>query len=291
MRTRHLLLLLFGILLALVNCTTASPRPVADIGVCAADPLTAARAFGVYDARIAKILAPAGDSIRSAGKNAIATQGFDVSRASYGYRAADNTAVALRMPADAAGAFLVGAGSDPRFQIAFAPASGAIASARAELRDGVIVYRDGYLDTDVIASAGRGAAELLYLLKSDAAPKSYAWKTQLPAGVAKVESRNDGLWFLDSKGELVLHVPEPYAIDANGLRRTALLEYNTGISELRVTLTSDVGLTYPILLDPAFETEVWIELQSPPAAYGQAIYDEARKRVVMFGGGIPQSDT
>jgi Galactose oxidase, central domain len=280
-------------LLVVAGCSTAestsSPVP---LGIRSRDPLTAARAFGVYDTRIAKLLVPADPAQLAAAGTVDAKRGFDADRVSYGYRAGDNSAVSLRMAADAAGTFYAGAGRQSRFQIALTPSTGARATAAAEVRDGVITYRDGYADTDVIVSAGRNAGELLYLLKSDAAPRAYAWKVQLPLGVVHVENRNDGLWFLDGTGELVLHVPEPYAVDAVGVKRAALLGYDFVTSELRVTLTDDVGLSYPILLDPSFETEVWTQLQALPASSGHvAVHDPVRQRTVLFGGSIPLSET
>jgi hypothetical protein len=288
-----LLATLVSTLIAFAACGSVAPTPPAtDVGVHASDPLVAARAFGVHDARIAKLLVPADPIKLAATVNADVKRGFDAARVSYGYRAGDNSAVALRMAADAAGTFYAGTGKDPRFQVALTPTAGALGTAQAEVRDGVITYREGYADTDVIVSAGRGAAEILYLLKSEVAPKDYAWKLQLPPGIAKVESRNDGLWLLDSAGDLVLHVPEPYAVDAVGVKRAALLAYDAERSEMRVTLTNDAGLTYPILLDPTFETEVWVEMQNPPASSGsQMIYDEARLQAVLFGGQIPLDET
>jgi hypothetical protein len=280
-------------LFAACGSTTAPvPKPAPlDEGVHSSDTIVAARAFGVHDARIAKLLVPADPAKLALQKDADVKRGFDAARASYGFRSGDSSAVALRMPATASGVIVAGASKDPRFQIQLTP-SAAVETAQAEVRDGIIVYKDGYADTDVIASAGRGAAELLYLLKTEAAPHSYAWKVKLPEGVAKVESRNDGIWFLDGAGDLVVHVPEPYAVDAVGTKRTALLEWDSAAREMRVTLTSDAGLVYPILLDPTFETEVWVELQNPPPSRGhQMIYDDARQRLVMFGGTIPLNET
>jgi hypothetical protein len=273
------LLLALCTILAFAGCSAQIPAPAAELSsVRAADPLIAARAYGVHDARIGRLLAP----VQVGGGSADTARGFDQSRVSYGYRKADSSAVALRMPAMA---------SDARYQIQFTPL-GALPASAAEVREGIVTYREGYTDTDVLASVGRGAGELLYLLRSQAAPRTYAWKVQLPDGVAKVESRNDGIWFLDSAGDLVVHVPEPYAVDAVGIKRTALLEWDDASREMRVSLTSDTGLTYPILLDPTFETEVWVELQSPPPhSSAQLLHDPVRKRTVLFGGTIPVNET
>jgi Galactose oxidase, central domain len=254
------------------------------------DPLSAAREIGRSDARIAQLLRPLANASGPA-NSAHAYVGFDAARTSYGAQTGDPSAIALTLASHAAGTFYAGAGAGPRFQIAFTPGAAARSYAHAELIDGAMTYRDAYADTDMVVSAGRNAGELLYLLKSSAAPKDYAWKVKLPPGVARVESRNDGLWFLDASGSLVVHVPEPYAIDAVGTKRTALLEYDPLREEMHVAL-NDRGLVYPVLLDPTFETEVWVELQSPPTSNRSAmVYDEARQRMVLFGGDLSPNET
>jgi hypothetical protein len=260
-------------------------------------PLETARTLARSDLRIEALLAPlpkaaSGESDRN--------RGFDVQLTSPGSRDHDARAIGLRMPQVATEALRVGAGSEKDLQAILTPratggqanAGMTSAAAPAELRDGIIAYRDVYRDTDMLAAAERGQTELLFLLRTPAAPKRFAWNVQLPTGIGKVESRNDGVWFLDRRGDLVMHMPEPYCVDANGVKRSALLTWNESTFELALELTSDAGLTYPILLDPAFETEVWVEVQDPPVSTKhQAIYDEARQRVVLFGGDIPAVDT
>jgi hypothetical protein len=255
-----------------------APTPVAE-------PLAIARSIAAQDPRISKLLAPATPNDPNA-------RGFDARLASPGLRTRDRTAVGMQMPAFAHEAIRVGLGNTTASQIVLTPKPGGRADVRAEIRDGVAFYRDAYESTDMLAASGRSLSEVLYLLKSPDAPKQFAWHIQLPAGVEKVESRNDGVWFLDRNDTLVLRVPEPYAVDAKGVKQAALLTWNEPAQELSVELTSDAGLTYPILLDPAFESEVWVQVQTPPpSAEHKLVYDPDRKRVVAFGGDLPRNET
>jgi hypothetical protein len=87
-------------------------------------------------------------------------------------------------------------------------------------------------------------------------------------------------------------VPQPYVIDAKGEKYPALLQWENSKRELSVALSSARELVYPVLLDPAFETEVWVELQyPPPSANHQQVYDPIRKRTIVFGGNIPFNET
>ena len=165
---------LFGTVIAiwLVGaCNTSASSKSAD-GFSSNEPLTVARAFGVHDARIAKVLAPA-ESVPDASAAGRSGTGFDARGASYGRRSDDPASLAMQLPSHAAGPVEIGVGKDPRFQLRLVP-RGALATSRAAAREGVVTYREGFADTDIVVASGRGAGEILYILKSSLSPKGQA---------------------------------------------------------------------------------------------------------------------
>lgn len=159
-------------------------------------------------------------------------------------------------------------------------------------------YPEACEDTDQLLVSAQSRAELLSVLHSARAHARQTWRMDLGSRIAAVLERDGGLVFLDARDELLLRIPEPYAIDARGVRRRAALQYKRDERELSVTLETS-GLTWPVLLDPAFETEMWVHLVDPPNPSNDLgtgkrpilLFDPEHNNVVTFGGDLPNTDT
>jgi len=192
-----------------------------------------------------------------------------------------------RLAARADVPFEVGASRIARLRLSIVR-EGARAAA-AELDGGRVVYRDAFAGVDVIAATTRERYEELYLLRDESAPATFTWRIALPASVSSVRVEpSGGAAFVDARGEVVLAMPRPFAIDAAGTRRDATLAWTHG--QLTISLDRS-GLQHPIVLDPALETYAWslrTPTKSPGArALSAMAYDAARKRTVLYGGQGP----
>jgi len=186
---------------------------------------------------------------------------------SFGWRATDQKIfehLAARLPMAANGAVEVGPGRLERFQLRLSPL-GARASMGAT-DEGRVVYRDAYPSTDVIAVTTAQTFEEFLLLRDEAAPSAFSWSIELPRGIKRARFEDTGaLVFADVRDEGVLRMPPPFAVDANGVKRDAKLEWNGRVA----TVSLDTqGLAYPILLDPALEQFLW-EKKASSGAPGQ----------------------
>lgn len=247
-------------------------------GACSADtvsPLDAAAQIAKSDKNLAAILAPSvADGYGSDG------EGF----ASVGLRRARTgtfTDLASALPARANENVVLGPGNVSSFRVTVSPVGAR--DVRGELHEGRVVYPAVYDDVDEIAVSSASSSELFYLLKSREAPHAFSWNLDLPKGIASVEARADGIWFLDGARNFVLRVPSAYAVDASGTKLKADLAWNNEQRILSVSLPKDDGYAYPLLLDPAFETRIWTELRAPvDLPYPSLAHDNARANSVVF---------
>lgn len=159
----------------------------------------------------------------------------------------------------------------------------------ADLDSGTLVYREAYGDgVDAIVTASPSSFEELILFREATAHMRLEWTIELPSGIARGAMQPDGtLWFIDARGHMVLAVPKPFAVDSAGVRRDARLEWDDAAGVMAVSLDA-TDLTFPVLLDPAFDTTTWKQVGPvlPPGArvsHGMAA-DRARNQVVIFGG-------
>lgn len=190
--------------------------------------------------------------------------------------------VGAHLPATADGKLEVGPGASS--PIVFEPEGARGAGVVDD--QGRAVYADAYPSTDVVYVAARDRVEWFLTLKSAKAPHAFTWHATLPSDLVKLRREPSGaLVVIDTRGTERLRMPVPYAVDAHGNRRDARLTWKDG--ELRVAL--DVaGLAYPVLLDPALVTAVWVQrfpTTSPSArAGGTMVYDSGLNRIVLIGG-------
>lgn len=156
------------------------------------------------------------------------------------------------------------------------------AHVEGELHEGRVLYPAVFDGVDEIIGGSTSTTEVFYLLESEKAQHTFSWRIDLPKGIARVEPRTDGIWFLDAARAFVLRVPSAYAIDANGANVAATLHWDASESTLSVSLDKNASYKYPVLLDPAFETKVWTELKAPNDLQLPSLtYDAARRNTIL----------
>jgi hypothetical protein len=195
----------------------------------------------------------------------------------------DDYSVGARAPVDAASAFAVG------MRNTLTRLAVTLEGARAvppDLQDAGIVYPGAYASTDVIMTLQGGRFEEVLLLQDAKAPTEFAWSVGLPRGIAGAHVDEDGgATFADDRGQGVLRVLPPFAVDAAGTRRGAELTWADG--RLAVSLDT-TGLAFPILLDPAVQNALWTlqnPATSPPLRDSYAMaFDGQEGTAVLFGG-------
>jgi len=157
-----------------------------------------------------------------------------------------------------------------------------------ELSQGRMTYRGAFDATDVVVAATVTRVEEFLLLRDASAPTEYAWQVELPERLAHARRNGGGLVFEDSQQRARLRIPKPVLVDAQGRERVARLGWDAG----RLTVRFDpAGLTYPIVLDPAFESAVWEQASPEGSALAvhrhAAVFDRGRNVTVLFGGTLP----
>lgn len=157
-----------------------------------------------------------------------------------------------------------------------------LARAPITREDGHSVARDVAPSTDAIFVTGPTYAELLYVLRDDAAPTEFELEATLGEGLAG--GRGDaegGVELFDRAGRVRMYVEPPFAIDARGVRRAAALRYDAGL--LRLTLDRR-GLAFPILLDPYVGTARWVRQILEPQRREGAALGTLGPALYLFGG-------
>lgn len=174
--------------------------------------------------------------------------------------------------------------SAPTYQLQFLRRGAASVSAREDA--GRIVYENAFPSVDAFVVASSNRFEELLLLRTAEAPTEFSWNVTLPTPRSSVRPALGGLDFINDNGEPILHLPAPFAIDADGRRRGAEVTFDRGVLAIRL---DRAGLKFPVLLDPILEQFLWVDATSgstPPAVRRHAAmaFDSARSVTVLFGG-------
>jgi hypothetical protein len=147
---------------------------------------------------------------------------------------------------------------------------------------GRVVFSDVRASTDAVHVATENGVEVLHVLRDARAPHEFAWRAH--RGGALVDVRDDGdggLSLVDARGRERMFVPRPFAIDANGVRRDARLEWHADRLEVRLDVD---GLAFPVVLDPYVGTARWRKMVVAPPARSAASMTELAGSLVLFGG-------
>lgn len=189
-----------------------------------------------------------------------------------------------RIPLSASEPLLFGPNGDVSFRLLGAAASSAV------LAHGRVTYRNALPSTDLLVTSEEATIEQWFYVRSapDDGAKTlrYSYAIEKPEGwTAATVGEEGSIAFSNPQHEIAFHLAPPYALDANGVRRSATWQWtNANHTELALDLDTR-GLTYPLLVDPSYVIWLWTEEVSLTGrGRAAAAYDAARGKVIMFGG-------
>lgn len=133
----------------------------------------------------------------------------------------------------------------PGFELRVTPLSAH--RARATIEDGLVVYRDAWLATDVLYKSTPTHIDEYLLLRSPQAPTTWRYRLELGPRLARVRQTQGAIEVMDAQGAARLRANRPTAIDANGAR----FEGDIRVDGLTLVLQIDLrNATFPVLVDP-----------------------------------------
>ena len=275
--------------LAIGACSSERREP------SAARALDAITALASRDPRLATMIPPRADApARAPDTSALDadTRGQIVTR---GWRSSEQqrfSDLGAKLPETAAEPLSVGVSrfTSRHLRVSIAGA----AAVHAELTRGAVVYAEALPSTDRVVTATTDELEDFLVLHDARAPRSFTWNIQLPETVARVVTnegmggeRVHGLSFEDARGRPVLVMAPPWARDATGSEVPLSMTWNEADHALVLALPERAVLSYPVVIDPRYETSVWSTTTSrtPATRYAHAMaFDSARNEIVLFGG-------
>ncbi len=117
----------------------------------------------------------------------------------------------------------------------------------ASQQDGVLVYPDAYLDTDVLYKSTPTHADEYLLVRSRAAPTEWTFRLRRGPGIASVRQTGNAIEAVDARGRAWLRAGRPVAVDGRGHRVTGEVVVRGDSLVVRIDLG---GLDRPALVDP-----------------------------------------
>ena len=164
---------------------------------------------------------------------------------------------------------------------------GARASSRARVDRGRVVYEGAFAHTDRVITASASQLEELLVLRDHGTPRAFSWSIETPPGITRVDPTAGGFVFRDAADRPVLTMHAPHAFDANGANLPLRSTWDPPSHTFTLLLPEKDELAFPVVVDPDFETSVWLSIDSrtpPPRTNFGIAYDSARSEVVVFGG-------
>ena len=122
--------------------------------------------------------------------------------------------------------------------------------------DSVAFYPNVAPDTDFAVVPTTTGVETLTQLRSSDAPRSQTLELDLPAG-AKLEATEDGGAAVVTGEDTLVGVQAPTALDAGGESVPVSLEVSG--DSLVLTVSPDSSTSFPVLVDPLFQTYEWMK--------------------------------
>jgi tripartite motif-containing protein 71 len=120
----------------------------------------------------------------------------------------------------------------------------------------VAFYPNVAQDADFAVSATPTGIETFMQLRSGDSPVSGVYRLSLPAGAELIGTGAGGAE-VRSGEDILLSVPAPVAIDAAGKGVPVALDVDSASGELTIKAEPESGTTYPVLVDPLFQTYEW----------------------------------
>jgi streptogramin lyase len=129
---------------------------------------------------------------------------------------------------------------------------GAVERNASELGNASAFYPNVATDTDFVVAAVPTGFETYTHLRSPEAPTQQKFNLDVPAGAELRETSSGGAEVMRPDGSIALSVSAPSAVDAEGSEVPVTL----AVDGSSIVLSTDPGgdVTYPILVDPIFDT-------------------------------------
>jgi sugar lactone lactonase YvrE len=122
----------------------------------------------------------------------------------------------------------------------------------SQVGDATAFYPNVRPETDVAITAVPTGVETYTQLRSPAAPRQEAFELTLPSGAALTATKSGGAEVVAADGKVLLSVPAPWAMDAKGDQVPTQLAVEG--NSIVVSVDPPASASYPILLDPIFES-------------------------------------
>ena len=162
-------------------------------------------------------------------------------------RRADNAGYTIlpRYPLRFDGWMRIASGQHPDAWVELRPldARGSVASQQ----DGVLVYPDAYVDTDVIYKSTPTHADEYLLVRSRAAPTEWTYRLRRGPRITAIRQTGTAIEAVDSQGRAWLRAGRPIAVDRSGHRVTGEVVVRDNTLVVRIDLST---LEMPALVDP-----------------------------------------
>ncbi|MGZ6084724.1 MAG: hypothetical protein ACXWUE_14730 [Polyangiales bacterium] len=156
-----------------------------------------------------------------------------------------------------------------------------VAPSPATVEASSVVYRDVAPATDAIQLVEPHRVEEVRVLRDSSAPTTFVWRITRERGIARLRVREGVVEALDAEGRARLRMERPFAIDANGTKKSLAVRLDGDLLVLSLDAT---GLAHPIAVDPAWGPTTSMNVTR---AYHRAVKLASGKVLVV--GGEPAS--
>lgn len=145
--------------------------------------------------------------------------------------------------------------------------------------DGIVAFDNNDGSTTVPIVKNDASVQILTIISNDAAPDSYTYELDVPAGARLQQEANGAIVVLTATGQLVGGVAPPWAFDAAGVPVPTHFEV-AGTSFTQVVEHRVSGTTYPVVADPflgvamvsSYRWESSTRILVTPTAWARAVY-------------------
>ena len=177
------------------------------------------------------------------------------------YLVPDNPLVDLRIPTDLGDGIVM-----PDSGVRIEMPSSAERSA-STLGDASAFFPNVETDTDFVATAAPTGVETYTHLRSAESPTTQEFRLALPAGARLVSRPDGGAQVLTQEGDVLMVIRPPSAIDAGG--NQVPVDLQIAGESLILSVSPGVEASFPILVDPYFESYTWGNGQGTSAGWKQ----------------------
>jgi len=155
-----------------------------------------------------------------------------------------------------------------------------LARVPAAVVEKAVVFERAAVDTDVVHVASPTMVEEFRVLRTEHANNTFRWSMRKGPRVHTVRVR-DGHFEIVDRDDLVVFQGTPvFAVDAKGARRDLAISVSEASDTVTLTASIDVsGLTYPIVVDPA-----WTAANSMSTTRGRPAFGLLGTKVIVAGG-------